>query len=436
VALSRSTKAQLTSSQAQVAREDYVQLASGLALTPSTLTSVQQQADRGSIRQLVEVIGDLRARDPHLAGVEQTRRAAVAGKPWELLPGRRKGQETPADVMAACQDMLDQLSGMDTLIGDMQDAVLQPLAPFEITWEISESQAWPRAVDWVHPKLFSWNTTYEGVKGLDLGELRLWTKDEQTFGVRLLERKWIIHQLRSRVDYPWRAGHGRAVAWLECFKGFTWRNWSIWLEICAMPMRLAEVPEAMGKPERALVEAALAQLGSDSYAVISDLAKVRFEGSGNQGGDQSYQLLSEACNSEISKCLLGHSGSADTTPGRLGGETMASEIRQDLVESDARQEEATLVRDLLSPFVGLNWGPDVPRPRFHLQVDAQVSRKERMELARQAWSMGLPVDSEWLASTTGVRLTDDPKKALPPPGPQGTAQTVAGVNAPQPGGVQ
>jgi phage gp29-like protein len=430
--VTRAERSSLSGSQAVPDRQDYQRLASGYQLTPSNLTSYQQQADRGQTRSLVDVICDLRARDPHLAGVEQTRRAAVSGKPWELLPGVYAGQETPPEVIDACQTMLAGLAGWPELIGDCQDAVLQPLAAFELTWAISDGQAWPIAVDWVHPRLFSWNLVHEGVPGLDLGELRLWTPEEQTYGVRLRPRKWIVHQLRTRTDWPWRLGAGRPVAWMECFKSFSFAQWSIWLEVCAMPLLLASVPPETQEPDRTAVMAALESLGSNGRGVISDTAKVAFEGSGNNAGDQAYQRMAAACNDEISKCILGHTGSADTTPGRLGGEGLAGEIRQDLVESDARAIEATIKRDLLAHFVALNYGPTVAVPRLHLQVDAQISRKETMDLARQAWSMGLPVDKAWLATSTGIQLTDDPAKALPAPGPQGMAQTVAGVNAPQP----
>ena len=168
--ISRAVRSGLATVQAAPAREDYTKLASGLDLKPATLTSVQSLADRGDTRRLVDVICDLRARDTHLAGVEQTRRAAVAGKPWELLPTKRRGVETPAAVIDATLDMLSRLDGFSTLIGDCQDAVLQPLAAFELGWEISEGLAWPRSATWCHPRRFWWNTAYDQ-PGLELGEL-------------------------------------------------------------------------------------------------------------------------------------------------------------------------------------------------------------------------------------------------------------------------
>ncbi len=440
MAVSRAVRGRLTSTQATSAREDLAQISSGYKLNPATLTAAQAEADQGRPRRLIETINDLRGRCGHLAGLEQVRRAALTGKPWELLPGRRGGVETPTIVVDACQDMLTSLKGWPGMLGDAQDAVLHPLSAFELTWEWSGSQLWPTAVQWVHPKRFHWNTTYENVPGLDLGELRLSvaasqagrTSDAATYGERLRRDKWIIHQIRTRSDWPWRLGVGRAVAWMECFRGFSFAQWMTWLEVCATPLRLAEVPSNTQDDARARINAALDALGSDGYATLDETANVRFEGSGNQGGDQSYQRMVDTCASEMSKALLGHTGTVDVEPGRLGGESMAVEVAQWLVESDARAIEETMGECPLAPFVRYNWGPEIPAPILHLQVDAQISRRERMAMAKEAWAMGMPVDMEHLASSTGVRLTTDPSRAVPAPPQQAGLQQSAGVTAPQP----
>jgi len=440
MAPSRSQRKALSRRQSTVAREDLQQLSSGYQLTPSTLTSAQAEADRGKTRRLVEIVCDLRGRSAHLAGLEQVRRSALTGKPWELLPGRRNGLETPPLIVDACQDMLGALLGWPEMLADAQDAVLQPLSAFELTWEWSGSQLWPTQASWVHPKRFEWNTTHEGVPGLDLGELRLTVSASQsghtsnaiTYGERLRPGKWIVHQLRPRSDWPWRLGLGRSAAWMECFRGFTFAEWLTWLEICATPWRIAEVDPSTNDDIRGRVLSSLDALGSVGFAVLDRGTDLRFEGAGNNGGDQAYQRMVDTCASELSKALLGHTGTVDVEPGRLGGESMASEVAQWLVESDARAIEQTIYRDLLGTFVALNWGPQWPAPRLHLQVDAQISRRERMALAKEAWAMGIPVDQEWLASSCGIRLAADPSKAVPPPPQQVGLEQSAGVNAPQP----
>lgn len=428
--LGRATKNALSRTQVVNAREDFVRLASGYSLTPSTVTTIQAEADRGDTRRLVDIISDLSVRT-HVAGLLQTRRAAVAGRAWELRPGTRNGRQTSPSVMAACQAMLDSCAGWPALIGDCQDAVLQPLAAFELGWEVSEGQAWIRSVNWVHPRRFYWNTSWDSVPGLELGELRLWTPESRTYGERLRPNGWLLHQKRTKTDYPWRQGHGRAIAWLETFKSFSWAQWCVWLERCATPTPIATVPDSMEQADRDAVCSALDAMGSDGWAVIGQSAELTWA-EAPTGGDEAYSRLSDACNAEESKCLLGHAGATDTTPGRLGGEGLAGEIRQDLVESDARGIEADVGTYLLGPWTSLNFGPEEPPPRLRIPVDALTSRRELMSLAKEAWAMGWPVDMVATAASCNVPLTEDPARMAPAPGPQGSAQQVAGTLAPQP----
>lgn len=431
--VSRAQKSKLTGRQAEDSRRDFMQLTSGASLaSPATIGSIIREADVGRTRRLVEAICEIRGgRDLHLMGVEQTRRAAVAGKPWELRPGVRRGRETRPEVMDAVQQMLEGAAGFPDVVGQCQDAVTQPLAAFELDWALSEGQLWPQSIDWVHPKRFGWNTTLDE-PGLYLGELRLLTDAEPSRGERLKADKWIVHQLMTQTDYPWRRGLGRALLIYQAFKGFAWKSWATWLELCAIPLRIAKVDPNVQGAERSAIYQALADLGSEGYAVLSNLAELVIESNGNNAGDLSFQRFIEMANIETSKAVLGHAGSADATPGRLGGETSAESIRQDLVESDARGIEASIRKGLVEPFTRLNFGTEEPTPWIALQVDAQVSRRERMKLAKEGWSMGMPIDREWLASATSIQLTTDPARMLPPPGPAGAAQVVAGVNAPQP----
>lgn len=434
--ISRSEKARLSGTQAVEQRRDYLQLATGTQLTPAKITSAIRSADTGDIRTLVEMALDiLGGRDLHLSGILQTRRAAVAGKPHELRPGVRLGKETRPEVMDACRLMLAGLDGFPRLIGQMQDAVVMPLSAHELTLEISEGQAWYTRATWVHPKRFRWNTGLDSDPTCRLGELRLVTDADLLRGERLKDDKWLIHQVTAQTDYPWRQGLARSLVWYQGFKAFGMLQWMIWLEVCAMPLRHGTVPVGAGQEARDLLKQALIDMGSDACAVFEEGSGIEFVPNGNNAGDQAYQRLIMAINEEESKAVLGHSGSADSTPGKLGGESLAGEIRQDLVEADARGIEGDIESCILSPFVRLNWGPDEPVPTMHLMVDAQTSKRETMSLAKEAWAMGLPVDREWLAASTGVQLTSDPKKQLPPPGAQGMAQTVAGVNAPQPNAV-
>ena len=79
-------------------------------------------------------------------------------------------------------------------------------------------------------------------------------------------------------------------------------------------------------------------------------------------GDSNYSNLLYYCKEENAETILGHTGTAMSTPGKLGSEKAAIEVRQDIVLSDsAIVEEAfdTLIEWIFE----LNFN-DVERPKF------------------------------------------------------------------------
>ena len=59
---------------------------------------------------------------------------------------------------------------------------------------------------------------------------------------------------------------------------------------------------------------------------------------------QTFSELKNWCDDEATEVVLGHTSGTKGTPGKLGGEDMANEVKHEIVESDARvQDEASLM---------------------------------------------------------------------------------------------
>ncbi len=55
-------------------------------LTPERLARIFKEADQGDIVRQAELFEEMEEKDLHLAGCIQTRKLAVAGLDWEILP--------------------------------------------------------------------------------------------------------------------------------------------------------------------------------------------------------------------------------------------------------------------------------------------------------------------------------------------------------------
>lgn len=407
--LTKGDKQRLGSGQVKPRRQDYLRLSSGAVLTPAGLAGAISAADAGQIRGLVEIAEDVLERWAHLRGCFQTLALSVAGNPWELRAPAGSGRKG-AKIAQAVTDMILGIPGIDRVPARLMLAAYHPLSAYEEMWDVSEGQAVISSLVPVHPKRFVWNTQYTGVAGLDLGELRLVSDENIIYGERLWDDKWLIHQTDYE-GFPQRAGMSRGLCRLYLFSAEAANNQSIYGEVYGMPLRWAQVADQAEDDVVAAVEDALKNLGSDAYAVLKGTRPEFLQAT--PGGEKVYSQILEWANTECSKMVLGHTGSADSTPGKLGGEDAANEIRHDIVTAYARGVNESLTDQLVERLVRFNFGDGAPVPEWTMLIEEKRDLVEQANRVKIAVDMGVPVDMAWYAEQQGLTLAEDATLAIP-----------------------
>src|SRR5512143_2378991 len=90
-------------------------------LTPRRLTAILREADAGDLVRQMELFSEAEQKDAHLYSSLQTRKLAVAGRDWEILPAGDS-----AEAVTVSRFVSDAISGMDNLdeaMLDLLDAV-------------------------------------------------------------------------------------------------------------------------------------------------------------------------------------------------------------------------------------------------------------------------------------------------------------------------
>ena len=375
---------------------DYVASAYSSGLNPSTWGAVVREAEGGDLSRYMDILLDIERRDGHLRGVLSSRRNAVAGKPYYLEPNPLdKGEK----IAIAVQEMLDKLSlakplnpgethlTFSDVLHDMASGVYLGLSAHEIIWDVSSGQGVVDELRWVHPRRFVVNTTDEK---RPIGQLLLRKTSDDTEGEVLWPAKWVIHRPRIQSDWSWRQGLGFPIGWIFCFKAYAVRDWAALSELTGVPMRIAKYPNGSQKELINQLKAAVASIGVDFYAVVPEGTELEFVQAQHGGDEEFHKVYATWCDMQISKAVLGHTGSADSTAGKLGNEDMATQVRQDLINGDAVMLQSTIERDLIAPFVGINFGWDAPMPRFVIDVSPPVDLESRSlideRLAKIGWA--------------------------------------------------
>ena len=384
-------------------REDWSSAYTAAGMTPSYVANALAQANLGNMVAMAQLIEQIEESDPSYRAVLMSRILSVVGQEWSIVPGRGRSANR---IAAACDDMLRSLPRMQPLPGEevlsfedaatkLMSGISRHLAAAEIEWSFSSGQAMPLALWWAPPARFRYNTQWPE-KG-PLGQLRIITDNDRTFGEPLMQNGWIVHRPEARCSAPNRAGLGRVVLKWEMYKWAASVDWVTFAEKFGQPMRMATYDaQGTGPEEREALYDALATLGTDAYALFPNSVQLTFPDPGSKRDSSAvYEGLLAYCDAQISKAVLGHSAAADSTAGNLGNEDMAREVRQDFREADEAALSSTIRRDLLTPFVRFNFGTDAPVPYIEWDVKQTEDLDSLGKRIGEAVGYGLHVPSAW-----------------------------------------
>jgi phage gp29-like protein len=225
-----------------------------------------------------------------------------------------------------------------------------------------------------------------------------------------------VHRPRLKTGIPIRGGLARIAVWAYLFKAYTLKDWMAFVEVYGIPLRLGRYgPGATDEDIRKLLNAVV-NLGSDAAAVIHDSMKIDFqnavEGTGN---NDLFKAAAEWWDRQISKLVLGQTASTEGTPGKLGNEDAQDEVRQDLVKADAKHLGNTLNRDLVRPFIDLNFGPQTAYPRIVLHVPDPEDLKQLTEALSRLVPLGLKVEQSVVRDKFALPDPAEDAELLAPP---------------------
>jgi phage gp29-like protein len=395
-------------------KEDFQREYPADGITPQGLIALFRAADAGDLSSQLALFEQMEEKDAHLHSVARTRRLAVTGLAWEILPAggetpvrmSSRQQELAGAAAAYCAAALREAEGFEEALSHLALAVGRNLSLVELVWEATGSG--PRLAG-LAPVDFGRIVIGE------LGEVRLVTEAFDREGMALPRDKFIVHQPSAAGGHAARGGLLRATATAYIGKRFALKDWLIFAEVFGMPVRIARYgPGATPEEKRELLEM-LKQLGADATGVFSKAVELEVIQSRSPGETNLYENLCLYLDREMSKAWLGQTLTTDTTRmlASAGAAKVHDQVRRDIRDDDLRQEARTLRRDLLRPLTRLAFGPAAPVPHFR-RVAEQRFEPERLAgvLDVAVNRLGLRVPSRWVHSALGLPRAAEGEEAL------------------------
>lgn len=406
---------QLTQRLAEPGLTGIRQLWSGSAasgLTPQRMAAILRACDQGDLHEFLTLAEEMEERDPHYLSVLGTRKRVISGIKPVVKPAAEDARSK--EIAAAVEREIAEHDGLPDLIEDLLDALGKSFSVVEIDWARSP-RMWTFK-EFIHrdPRHF----TFDRETGR---EIRLLDEAAPIEGMPLEPAKFAVHRAKIKAGLTYRNGLARVVAFSWMCKQYTLKDWIAFIETYGLPLRLGRYgPEATADDVRKLFQA-VANIGTDAAAVLPKSMEIDFENGPAATGDKLFETFARWADEQISKAVLGQTMTADSGSSEAQAK-VHNDVRHDIAISDARAIMGTLNRDLVRPFVDLNFGEQADYPRLLLSIEEPEDAKAKIDGAVALAGIGVTFKATELRQTLGYSDPEEgdevvggqPKAAKPP----------------------
>jgi phage gp29-like protein len=397
-------------------------------LTPSRLARILDAAESGDLVAQFELFEDMEEKDGHIASEMNKRRRALLLE-WDIVP---PDNASAAEKSATAQlsELMQELPDFEDALFDATDAIGKGFACLEIEWHRVNGFWLPRSLTH-RPQ--TWFQLQRGYRQ----ELRLRTGgmgDDGLQGEPLRPFGWIVHVHRAKSGYLERSAMFRQLVWTYLFKNYSVGDLAELLEIWGIPLRLGKYPASATDKEKATLLRALASIGHNAAGIVPEGMLLEFHAVA-QGDPKAFEIMIDWCERNQSKVILGGTltSGADGKSSTNALGNVHNEVRKDLRDSDVRQLNGTLSRDLVYAIATLNGlAPDGTRRAARFVLSAQ--EPDDMSVYATALpplvNMGLRPTLQWTHEKLGIPIAQAGEATLlpaqaAPGGPPGALAAMA-----------
>ena len=339
--------------------------------------------------------GDLRIYDQTRSDAQvqtalQQRKLALSGKEWTVTAGGKRAIDK-----AAADFIREQLGNIqfDRITEKMLSGLFWGYAVAECLWSTDGRFIVPSDIKVKKQRRFGFAPD---------GTLRLLTSSNQ-LGEALPERKfWAYATGGDDDDDLYGLGLAHYLYWPVFFKRNDIKFWLIFLEKFGMPTAVGTYPAGTLTDEKDKLLQALHAIQSDSGVRIPDTMQIELLEAARSGA-ADYAALYEVMNAAISKVILGHSGTTDSTAGKLGGDNMASEVRNDLIAADSDLICSSFNMTVVKWLIDWNFN-GAATPLVYRNIKEEVDLKSQIERDKIIFDMGYKPTLQYVTTTYGIEV--------------------------------
>jgi len=349
-------------------------------LDPAGMAEMLRAAGRGWPDRFFLLAEEMEERDLHYASVLGTRKRAITGVEPIVVAGTEDAQGKK--IAEAVKDLISQPEFIDDYLADLLDGLAKGYSVVETIWDRSGKEWWPRRYEWRDQRHFQ-------IDEVDGRTIRL--KDPlHVNGLDLPPFQFSVHRPKLKSGLPIRGGLARIAAWAFLFKHYSLKDWMAFLEVYGMPLRVGRFGQGASHDDKRILLQAVRDISTDAAAIIPKDMEIEFVEVAGSSGNNLFSAMAEYLDKQVSKGVLGQTMSTDDGSSKAQAEVHEN-VRHDIARADARQTAVTMNRDLIRPFVDLNYGPQDYYPTVVIPITEAEDIKALADVVERLVPLGLEI---------------------------------------------
>lgn len=373
-------------------------------LTPARLGEIMKSANMGLAKPYLTLAIDMEERYLHYASQLQTRRLALDGVTISV--------SAPKGVNPKAVDFVESLIAdpmFPDMVASLQDGVGKGYSVVEPMWEYEGGALRPVVYQHRDPRYFRYDEI--GLRDLCLLE------DSGLPGPRIEAPYFIKHEPYLRAGSPVRRGVARSAAWAFVMQTFALQDWAAFCEIYGIPFRIGKYHSSASNEDKATLLRAVRAIANDAAAIIPQGMEIDFQETNGNRGEAVFGNFISYLDGKVSLIILGQTMTAEVSKsgGSLAQAKVQENVRMDIVRFDARQNAATVNRDLIRPAVAMNFGPQDIYPTVQMELAENEDLAALGAFLGQAVPLGLKVSQSYVRKRASIPEPDEDEELLGAP---------------------
>ena len=329
----------------------------------------------------------------------------ICGRDWKVSPYVESGEEEPTSQAKEVADTVTkqlEIIKLDDLTCIMMEAVITGIATVEVKFKRTRQGAELSGFSYINPRRIQFNTKWEPY---------LITKDNSHPGVPLAKypRNFIIHRFYAfPTDSPYGQGLGKILYHPVLFLRRAMESWLLAADRYATPLPVVKTPMDATPLEKMQVFRSMVNLSREKALLVPNSWEIEFiQPTANA---DFYEKQVALYSSMISKIIAGEMTTGeDTDVGGYSRDKVSKSILTMRAKWMSQKLDETLNDTLIRWIVDINFGVNVPAPRYHRNFSDINDVLPVSELTSLIAS-GFEVDPTWVSETYNFELAKQEKE--------------------------